>query len=50
MKVICNQSEIMGALNIALRAVSSKTSLPILECFLLEAKGEELVITTNDME
>lgn len=50
MKVICNQSEIMGALNIALRAVSSKTSLPILECFLLEAKGEELVITSNDME
>lgn len=50
MKVICNQSELMNSLNIALRAVSSKTSLPILECFLLEAKESSLVITANDME
>ena len=50
MKVICNQSELMNSLNIALRAVSSKTSLPILECFLLEAKESSLVITSNDME
>ena len=50
MKVICNQSELIGSLNIALRAVASNTSLPILECFLLEAKDSQLTITTNDME
>ena len=50
MKVICNQSELMNSLNIALRAVPSKTSYPVLECFLLNAASEQLVITTNDME
>lgn len=50
MKLICNQSELLNSLNIALRAVSNKTSLPILECFLLEAENDGLVITTNDME
>ncbi|MCR5530689.1 MAG: DNA polymerase III subunit beta [Lachnospiraceae bacterium] len=50
MKVICNQSELMNALNIALRAVPSKTSYPVLECFFLKADEEQLVITTNDME
>lgn len=50
MKVICNQAELMSSLNIALRAVSSKSSLPILECFLLEAEESGLKITTNDME
>ena len=50
MKVICNQSELVNSLGIALRAVSSKTSMPILECFLLEAKDNALVITANDME
>lgn len=50
MKVICNQSELVNSLGTAFRAVSSKTSFPILECFLLEAKDSNLVITANDME
>lgn len=50
MKVICNQSELVNSLGIAFRAVSSKTSFPILECFLMEAKDNSLVITANDME
>lgn len=50
MKFLCNQSELLNALNIALKAVPSKTSLPILECFLIEAKEGFLKITTNDME
>ncbi len=51
MKIICNQSELVSALNIALKAVPSKTSLPVLECILLEAsEAEGIKITTNDME
>ncbi len=50
MKFICNQSELLNALGIALKAVPSKTSLPVLECILLEAMEEGIKITSNDME
>ncbi len=50
MKFICKQAELMSALSIAQKAVPSKTSLPILECFLLEAMEDGIKITTNDME
>lgn len=50
MKFICSQSELLNALSIALKAVPSKTSLPILECILMEAMDNRLKITTNDME
>lgn len=50
MKFVCSQSELLNALNIALKAVPSKTSLPILECILIEAREADIKITTNDME
>ncbi len=50
MKFVCSQSELLNALNIALKAVPSKTSLPILECILIEAGESNIKITTNDME
>lgn len=50
MKFICNQSELVNALNISLRAVSSKSTLPILECVLLEAVNGSIKLTSNDME
>ena len=50
MKFICNQSELVNALNISLKAVSTKTTLPILECVLLEASNGIIKLTSNDME
>ncbi len=50
MKFSCLKSDLLSALSIALKAVPSKTSLPILECILMEAQDGELKLTTNDME
>lgn len=49
MKFTCNKSEMNEAINIVLKAVPGKTTMPILECVVIEAQGEELKLTTNDM-
>ncbi len=38
------------AMNIAMKAIPAKTSLPILECFLLRSENGEITLTANDME
>lgn len=50
MKIICSKSKLLNGVSIALRAVSNKTTLPILECILIEAKNNEIKLTANDME
>ena len=47
MKISCTKSNLLSGINIAMRAVPSKTTLPILESFLIEA-FDEIKITTND--
>lgn len=49
MKFTCNKSDMNEAINIVLKAVPGKTTMPILECVVIEAQGEELKLTTNDM-
>lgn len=49
MKFTCNKSDINEAINIVLKAVPGKTTMPILECVVIEADGDELKLTTNDM-
>ncbi len=49
MKIICSKSDLLNGLNIAMRAVPSKTTLPILESFLIIA-GDEIKIITNDKD
>lgn len=49
MKFTCNKSDINEAINIVLKAVPGKTTMPILECVVIEAAGDELKLTTNDM-
>ncbi len=49
MKFTCNKSDINEAINIVLKAVPGKTTMPILECVVIEATGNELKLTTNDM-
>ena len=44
------QSKMSQALSITSRAVPARTSLPILECVLLEAKDGVISLTANDME
>lgn len=49
MKFTCNKSDINEAINIVLKAIPGKTTMPILECVVIEATGDELKLTTNDM-
>ena len=50
MKLICSKSELLKSVNISLKAVPSKTTMPILECILIDASASEIKFTTNDME
>ena len=49
MKLNCNRNSLLNAINIVSKAVSSRTTLPILECILLDA-GEDFKLTANDLE
>ncbi len=50
MKLICSKSDISRSVNIALKAVPSKTTMTILECFLIDATTSDIKIIANDME
>ena len=47
MKITCSKNDLLNGLNIALRAVPGKTTMPILESFLIDAAGD-IRINTND--
>lgn len=50
MKLICSKANLVKSVSIAMKAVPSKTTMPILECILIDASAEEIKITSNDME
>lgn len=50
MRLVCSKNLLVDALAIAVKAVSSRTNIPILECCLLTASENNLTITTKDLE
>lgn len=50
MHIICHKTDLQNGVNIALRAVSTRTTLPILECIVIEAKNDIIKIISNDQE
>ncbi|MCI5595954.1 MAG: DNA polymerase III subunit beta [Lachnospiraceae bacterium] len=50
MKFICSRDQLLTGVNIVSKAVSTKTTLPILECILVEAMNHQIKLTANDME
>lgn len=50
MQIICKKSDLLNSVNIALRAVSSKTTLTILECIVIEAMNGTIKMIANDQE
>ena len=50
MKIICSKASLLKSVNISLKAVPSKTTMPILECILIDATTNQIKFTTNDME
>ena len=50
LKIICDSRDLVNAVNIALRAVPSNTSMEVLKCILITAESGGITITANDME
>lgn len=49
MKIICSKENLLNGINIVQKAVSTKTTLPILEGILLNAE-DKFILTGNDLE
>ena len=50
MKLSFEKDHLMNGINIVLKAVPSQTTMPILECILIDAVSDEIKLTGNDME
>lgn len=50
MKIVCSKSNLVKGVSIVSKAVSSKTTMPILECILIDASTDVIKLTANDME
>ena len=50
MKIICSKADLLSGVQIVSKAVPNKTTMSILECILIEAKGTDIKLTANDME
>lgn len=50
MKLTFKKDDLLNGINIVLKAVSSKTTMPILECILIDASADKIKLTATDME
>ena len=50
MKIRCQKSDIVKGVSIVSKAVPTKTTMPILECILIDATTDIIKLTANDME
>ena len=50
MKLICAKSNLLHGVNIVSKAVPTRTTMPILECILIDASSDEIKLIANDME
>lgn len=50
MNIICHQKELSQAIGVVQKAVSSKTTMPILKGILVETANNKLKLTGNDLE
>ncbi len=50
MKLSILKNDLIKGINIVQKAVSSKTTLPILKCILIDASEDEIFLFANDME
>lgn len=50
MQIRCKKSNLLNSVNISLRAVTSKTTLPILECIVVEAQNDTIKLISNNQE
>jgi DNA polymerase-3 subunit beta len=50
MKIVCSKSNLVKGVSTVSKAVPSKTTMPILECILIDATNDVIKLTANDME
>ena len=50
MKIQCQKYDLLNSVNIVLKAVPTKSTMPILECLIIEAKDNSIKLIANDME
>lgn len=50
MKFTCTRNDFNNGISIALKAIPGKTTMPILECVVIEAANDSIKLTTNDMQ
>ncbi len=50
MKLVFDKADLVKSVAIAMKAVSGKTTMPILQCILIDASSNQIKFTSNDME
>ena len=50
MKFLCDKQILQEAISVVQRAVSSKSTMPVLECVLIETGDNNITLTGNDLE
>ena len=50
MKLVCSKSNLLNGVQIVSRAISSKTTMSILECIMIDASKGTITLTANDMD
>ncbi len=50
MKLVFQKADLLKSVNIVMKAVPSRTTMPILECILIDASAGIIKFTSNDME
>lgn len=50
MHIYCRQDMLLNSINTVLKACSTKTTMPILECILLHAEDNKLTLVGNNLE
>lgn len=50
MHIYCRKELLLSTINTVLKASSTKTTMPILECILLTAKNNQLILLGNNLE
>ncbi len=50
MKLICSKENLVKGVSIVSKAVPTRTTMPILECILIDASTNEIKLMANDME
>ncbi len=50
MNIICDKLKLLEGVNIALKAISGKSTMAILECLVIEVKVDTIKLIANDLE